>query len=193
MLLLTYYYYIIIIIYFLFISSSPSCHGTDTKCNSQGRQKCINGVQGHQRISSLNCFLGVKSGQVIIGKLLNINHITRYQTEYRCIANNTCGRDSLTMFIDVQCKNISFTWLFFIMYRYNLRIIQPVSYNYKTASGKRKVGIVLIIFLPLLVTKREIIICGVSNIPIKWLRTRPGPKFENSLSVPFRFRLFHPQ
>lgn len=135
----------------------------------------------------------VKSGQVIMGKLLNINHITRYQTEYRCIANNTCGRDSSTMFIDVQCKNISFTWLFFIMYRYNLRMIQPVSYNYKTASGKRKVGIVLIIFLPLLVTKREIIICGVSNIPNKWLRTRPGPGFENSLSVPFRFRLFHPQ
>ena len=51
----------------------------------------------------------VKSGQVIIGKLLNINHITRYQTEYRCIANNTCGRDSSTMFIDVQRKNISFT------------------------------------------------------------------------------------
>ena len=46
-------------------------------------------------------------------------------------------------------------------------MIQPVSYNYKTASGKRKVGIVLIIFLPLLVTKREIIKCGVSNIPIK--------------------------
>ena len=43
----------------------------------------------------------VKSGQVIIGKLLNINHITRYQTEYR--------RDSSTMFIDVQRKNISFT------------------------------------------------------------------------------------
>ena len=133
----------------------------------------------------------VKSGQVIIGKLLNITHITRYQTEYRCIANNTCGSDSSTIFIDVQCKNISFSGLFFTMYTYNLRIIQPV--NYKTASGKRKVGIVLIIFLPLLVTKREIIICGVSNIPIKRLRTRPGPGFENSLSVPFRFRLFHPQ
>ena len=43
---------------FLSVSSSPSCHGTGTKCNSQGRQKCRNGVQGHHRISSLNCFLG---------------------------------------------------------------------------------------------------------------------------------------
>ena len=42
---------------FLSVSSSPSCHGTGTKCNSQGRQKCRNGVQGHHRISSLNCFL----------------------------------------------------------------------------------------------------------------------------------------
>ena len=65
----------------------------------------------------------VKSGQVIIGKLLNITHITRYQTEYRCIANNTCGSDSSTIFIDVQCKNISFSGLFFTMYAYNLRII----------------------------------------------------------------------
>lgn len=65
----------------------------------------------------------VKSGQVIIGKLLNITHITRYQTDYRCIANNTCGSDSSTIFIDVQCKNISFSGLFFTMYTYNLRII----------------------------------------------------------------------
>ena len=26
--------------------------------------------------------------------------------EYRCIANNTCGNKSTTMFIDVQCKII---------------------------------------------------------------------------------------
>ena len=65
----------------------------------------------------------VKSGQVIIGKLLNITHITRYQTEYRCIANNTCGSDSSTIFIDVQCKNISLSGLFFTMYTYNLCII----------------------------------------------------------------------
>ena len=32
----------------------------------------------------------VKSGQVIEGKLLTINHITRYQTEYGCTAKNTC-------------------------------------------------------------------------------------------------------
>ena len=51
----------------------------------------------------------VKSGQVIIGKLLNITNITGYQTEYRCIVNNTCGSDSSTVFIDVQCKNTSST------------------------------------------------------------------------------------
>ena len=49
----------------------------------------------------------VKSGQITTGKLLNITNITRYQTEYRCVANNTCGRVLTTMFIDVQCKNYS--------------------------------------------------------------------------------------
>lgn len=38
------------------------------------------------------------------GKLLTIINITRYQTEYGCVANNTCGRASTTMFIDVKCK-----------------------------------------------------------------------------------------
>lgn len=47
----------------------------------------------------------VRSGQVIPGKLLNITNITRYQTEYRCIANNTCGSVWTMMFIYVQCKS----------------------------------------------------------------------------------------
>ena len=38
------------------------------------------------------------------GKLLTITNITRYQTEYGCVANTTCGRASTTMFIDEQCK-----------------------------------------------------------------------------------------
>lgn len=47
----------------------------------------------------------VKTGQfVITGKLLTITNITRHQTEYKCVANNTCGRASATMFIDVKCK-----------------------------------------------------------------------------------------
>ena len=47
----------------------------------------------------------VKTGQFVeTGKLLTITNITRYQTEYGCVANNTCGRASATMFIDVQCK-----------------------------------------------------------------------------------------
>ena len=48
----------------------------------------------------------VKSGQVFEGKLLNVTDITRYQTEYRCVANNTCGWVSTTMFIGVHCKNL---------------------------------------------------------------------------------------
>ena len=48
----------------------------------------------------------VKSGQITTGKLLDITNITRYQTEYRCVANNTCGSVLTTMFIDVQCKNL---------------------------------------------------------------------------------------
>ena len=48
----------------------------------------------------------VNSGQIIDGKLLIITNITRYQTEYKCIANNTCGSVWKTMFLDVHCKNL---------------------------------------------------------------------------------------
>lgn len=47
----------------------------------------------------------VTTGELVeSGRLLTITNITRYQTEYGCVANNTCGRASTTMFIDVQCK-----------------------------------------------------------------------------------------
>ena len=47
----------------------------------------------------------VKTGQVTKEKLLTIINIRRNQSgEYRCTANNTCGNESTTMFIDVQCK-----------------------------------------------------------------------------------------
>ena len=49
----------------------------------------------------------VKTGQVTTEKLLNIINIRRYQNgEYRCIANNTCGNESTTIFINVLCKII---------------------------------------------------------------------------------------
>ena len=56
--------------------------------------------------SSLNqIWQNAKTGQFLeSGKLLTITNITRYQTEYKCVANNTCGSASTTMFIDVQCK-----------------------------------------------------------------------------------------
>ena len=48
----------------------------------------------------------VNTNEVISGKLLNIPNIGGNQSgEYICFANNTCGSDSSTMFIDVQCKN----------------------------------------------------------------------------------------
>ena len=48
----------------------------------------------------------VKTSEIIPGKLLNITNIRRNQSgEYKCFANNTCGSDSSTMSIDVQCKN----------------------------------------------------------------------------------------
>ena len=48
-----------------------------------------------------------KTGQVIKGKLLTIINIRRNQSgEHRCLANNTCGNESTTMFINVQCKII---------------------------------------------------------------------------------------
>ena len=49
----------------------------------------------------------VKTGQVTKGKLLTIVNMRRDQSgEYRCIANNTCGNESTTMFINVTCKII---------------------------------------------------------------------------------------
>ena len=49
----------------------------------------------------------IKTGEVTEEKLLNISNITRNQSgEHRCIANNTCGNESTTMFIDVQYKII---------------------------------------------------------------------------------------
>ena len=49
----------------------------------------------------------LKTGHVTTEKLLNIINIRRNQSgEYRCIANNTCGNESTTMFINVECKII---------------------------------------------------------------------------------------
>ena len=49
----------------------------------------------------------VQTGQVTKGKLLTIISIRRNQSgEYRCIANNTCGKESTGLFIDVHCKNL---------------------------------------------------------------------------------------
>ena len=58
--------------------------------------------------SPLNFFWkNVKTGQVTTEKLLNIINIRRDQSgEYRCIANNNCGNESTTMFINVECKII---------------------------------------------------------------------------------------
>ena len=48
-----------------------------------------------------------ETGYTFEGNPLTITNITRSQRgEYICIANNTCGRGSAMMFIDVQCKNI---------------------------------------------------------------------------------------
>ena len=57
---------------------------------------------------SLNVFLkNVKTGHLTEGKLLTIINIRRNQSgEYRCIVNNTCGKESTGMFIDVHCKKL---------------------------------------------------------------------------------------
>lgn len=57
----------------------------------------------------------INTSEVIYGKLLNITNIRRNQSgEYRCFANNTCGNDSSTMFIDVQCKGLHLTSFFIV-------------------------------------------------------------------------------
>ena len=69
----------------------------------------------------------VKTGQVTKGKLLTIINIRRNQSgEYRCIANNTCGKESTGMFIDVLCKIIymaffdtSLYWQWLVMFNFS--------------------------------------------------------------------------
>ena len=57
----------------------------------------------------------VKTGEIIEGNPLNIINITRAQAgEYKYTANNTCGVDSTTVNIDVQCKKI--TWSYYKIY-----------------------------------------------------------------------------
>ena len=57
----------------------------------------------------------VNTSEVIYGKLLNITKISRNQRgEYKCFANNTCGNDSSTIVIDVQCKNQHITSSFIV-------------------------------------------------------------------------------
>ena len=57
----------------------------------------------------------INTSEVIYGRLLNITNISRNQRgEYKCFANNTCGSDSSTMFIDVQCKNQHITSSFIV-------------------------------------------------------------------------------
>ena len=71
----------------------------------------------------LNVFWkNVKTDQVTKGKLLTIINIKRNQSgEYRCITNNTCGNESTTMFINVQCKMIhmAFFWYKFVLTRFS--------------------------------------------------------------------------
>ena len=60
----------------------------------------------------------VDTSEVIYRKLLNITNISRNQSgEYKCFANNTCGNDSSTTVIDVQCKNQHITLSFFVLTR----------------------------------------------------------------------------
>lgn len=52
----------------------------------------------------------VKTGETLVRNPLIIINIRRNQSgKYRCIANNTCGIDFTTTFIDVQCKNVYIT------------------------------------------------------------------------------------
>ena len=50
----------------------------------------------------------VATGEHINGNPLNITNINRAQAgEYRCTTNNTCGVDSVVVYIDVRRKNIT--------------------------------------------------------------------------------------
>lgn len=54
-----------------------------------------------------NFWKNVKTDQITTGKLLTIINIRRnHSGEYKCTANNTCGNETTTMFINVDCKII---------------------------------------------------------------------------------------
>ena len=58
----------------------------------------------------------VNTSEFWYGNLLNITDIRRNQRgEYSCYVNNTCGNDTTTVFIDVQCKNIYITSFFIVL------------------------------------------------------------------------------
>ena len=58
----------------------------------------------------------VNNGEVRYGNQLNIIDIGRNQRgEYSCFANNSCGSDFTTTFIDVQCKDIYVNSFFLIV------------------------------------------------------------------------------
>lgn len=49
----------------------------------------------------------VETGDTYNRNPLIITNVKRSEGgKYRCVANNTCGSDFTTTFIDVQCKNI---------------------------------------------------------------------------------------
>ena len=77
----------------------------------------------------LNVFWkNVKTGQVTKGKRLTIINIRRNQSgEYRCTANNTCGKESTGMFIDVHCKNLYHVFIRFSSFCYSMLV--SVLYN----------------------------------------------------------------
>lgn len=61
----------------------------------------------------------VTSGEPIKENPLNITSISRDQAgEYKCTANNTCGKESTVAYIDVQCKHVTDT-LYKLLYSRN--------------------------------------------------------------------------
>ena len=93
----------------------------------------------------LNVFWkNVKTGQATGEKLLTIINIRRYQSgEYKCIANNTCGNESTTMFINVQCKIVlmAFFWYKFVYWQ------GLVMFNFSPSYASKHIAIIMLLVL----------------------------------------------
>ena len=74
-------------------------------------------------------WINVNDGALLKGSVLNFTNITRHDIgQYRCLAENGCGRDSSVRSVEVFCKYEPTPWLF-LFYRHETTGVFFFSYR----------------------------------------------------------------